>query len=64
MAKIQSFEPHSVFQRIDHDCDKKISSLDILNFLRSNDVDEATEADTSYIIQYYSANPNAEFLGY
>ncbi len=53
-----------MFQRIDRDGDKKITSLEILNFLRSNNVDEATEADTAYIVQYFAANSNAEHLEY
>ena len=64
LASHKSFEPHSVFQRIDRDNDKRITSKEILNYLRSNNVDEATEADTAYIIQYFSANPNTEHLEY
>jgi len=35
-----------------------------LNFLRSNNEDEASEADTAYIIQYFTADPTAKYLEY
>ena len=53
-----------MFQRIDRDGDKRITSRSILEYLRSNNVDEASEADTAYIIQYFSANPECESLEY
>lgn len=53
-----------MFQRIDRDGDKKITPMEILNFLRSNNVDEASEADTAYIIQYFAPNANCEYLEY
>jgi Ca2+-binding EF-hand superfamily protein len=64
LASIQAFEPHQCFMRIDRDGDNKITSREILNFLRSNNVDEATEADASQIVQYFAANAQAEHLVY
>jgi len=56
LANLSRFEPHSAFQRIDRDQDSKITSLEILKFLRDNGVEEATEADTCYIIKYFDSN--------
>ena len=50
------FEPHAAFQRIDRDQDSKLSSLEVLRFLRDNGVEEATEADTHYIVKYFDSN--------
>ena len=60
---MHKFEPHSAFQRIDRDQDGKISSIEILNFLRDNGVEEATEADTYYIVKYFDSNDD-ELLDY
>lgn len=63
LAGLQKFEPHSAFQRIDRDQDGKISSMEILKFLRDNGVEEATEADTYYIVKYFDSNDD-ELLDY
>ena len=34
LAQLNRFEPHSAFQRIDRDQDSKVTSLEILKFLR------------------------------
>ena len=34
LASLNRFEPHSAFQRIDRDQDSKVTSLEILKFLR------------------------------
>ena len=36
--------------------DGQITSLEILKFLRDNGIEEATEADTHYIIKYFDSN--------
>ena len=56
MATLNRFEPHSAFQRIDRDQDGRITSLEILKFLRDNGVDEATEADTYYVVKYFDSD--------
>ena len=56
LASLSKFEPHSAFQRIDRDQDGKINSIDILKFLRDNGVEEATEADTYYVIRYFDSD--------
>lgn len=30
--------------------------MELLNFLRSNNVEEATEADTAYVIKYFDSD--------
>jgi Ca2+-binding EF-hand superfamily protein len=44
------------FQRLDRDGDGKINSHELLNFLRDNGVEDATEADTHYLVKYYSSD--------
>ena len=63
LATLQKFEPHSAFQRINRDQSGKISSMEILKFLRDNGVEEATEADTYYIVKYFDSNDD-ELLEY
>ena len=63
LAALHKFEPHSAFQRIDRDQDGKISSIELLKFLRDNGVEEATEADTYYIVKYFDSNDD-ELLCY
>ena len=36
--------------------DGKVTSLEMLRFLRDNGVEEATEADTHYIVKYFDSN--------
>jgi Ca2+-binding EF-hand superfamily protein len=43
------------FQRIDRDQDGCITSQELLNFLRDNGVEDATEADTHFLVKYYSS---------
>ena len=63
LAALHKFEPHSAFQRIDRDQDGKIGSIEILKFLRDNGVEEATEADTYYMVKYFDSNDD-ELLNY
>ena len=63
LATLQKFEPHSAFQRINRDQGGKISSMEILKFLRDNGVEEATEADTYYMVKYFDSNDD-ELLEY
>ena len=56
LATLNRFEPHSAFQRIDRDQDGRITSLEILKFLRDNGVEEATEADTYYVVKYFDSD--------
>ena len=41
----------------------KLSSMEVLQFLRDNGVEEATEADTHYIVKYFDSNED-EMLEY
>ena len=63
LAKLINFEPNSVFQRINRNKDGKITSLEILNFLRSNNFEDATEADTTSIVKYFSGHDSG-YLDY
>ena len=44
--------------------DGKLTSLEILNFLRDNGVEDATEADTHYFVKYYSSDKRHKMLDY
>lgn len=63
LAKLINFEPNSAFQRINRNKDGKITSLEILNFLRSNNFEDATEADTASIVKYFSGHDSG-YLDY
>jgi hypothetical protein len=49
-------EPYAAFTRIDRDFNGFISSLNILNFLRDNNVYHITEADCYYIIKFFDSD--------
>jgi Ca2+-binding EF-hand superfamily protein len=63
LAQLVNFEPNSTFQRINRNKNGKITSLEILNFLRSNNFEDATEADTASIVKYFSGHDSG-FLDY
>jgi Ca2+-binding EF-hand superfamily protein len=63
LAKLVNFEPNSVFQRLNRNKDGKITSLEILNFLRSNNFEDVTEADTASIVKYFSGHDSG-YLDY
>ena len=56
VAVIPEFEPHAAFQRINRNQDGHISSMELLQFLRSNNVEDATEADTAYIVKFFDSD--------
>ena len=56
VAAIREFEPHAAFQRLNRGQDGHISSMEILMFLRSNNVEDATEADTAYIVKFFDSD--------
>lgn len=57
LCSLPEFEPHAAFQRLDRDQDNQITSVELLKFLRSNNVDEATENDCAQLVVYFGADP-------
>ena len=53
LAALPEFEPHAAFQRIDAEHKSYLTSVDLLQFLRSNGVDEATESDCNLVVKYF-----------
>ena len=56
LASLPEFEPHAAFQRLDRDRNSFITSVDILQFLRSNGVEEASESDCLLIVKYFNGS--------
>jgi Ca2+-binding EF-hand superfamily protein len=61
-----SFEPFAAFQRIDRDFDNRISSLELLRFLRQLGIHDINEADCYTMINYFNNDQGHErgFLRY
>ena len=53
-------EPYAAFTRIDRSLNGFISSLDILNFLRDNNVYHITEADYYYLIKFFDSDEDGK----
>jgi Ca2+-binding EF-hand superfamily protein len=56
LAKQTAFEVHQSFRRITTSRRNRITSMELLAFLRSNDVEDCSEADTAYIIKYFDSD--------
>jgi Ca2+-binding EF-hand superfamily protein len=52
----ETFEVHSAFKRIASNKRNRITSLELLAFLRSNEVEDCSEADTAYIVKYFDSD--------
>eukprot|EP00347_Sterkiella_histriomuscorum_P013646 403363918 len=63
LALINKFEPYAAFMRIDRDQDGFVNSVEIIKFLRENNVEEATEADCFLIVKYFDSDDDG-FLNY
>ena len=49
-------EPYSLFTRIDRNGDGFIAPMELLHFLRDNNVHDMTEADCYYIVKFFDAD--------
>ena len=63
LGRIVKFEPYSAFQRIDRNRNGFIDSMDVLKFLRDNEFNEETEADTYYLLKFFDVDED-EKLNY
>ena len=56
LCEIRDFAPHSAFQRLDRDGNNHISSYEILNFLRDNNVYSATESQIQRLVRFFDTD--------
>lgn len=54
LSQLPEFEPHAAFQRIDRNSDGYISSVEMLQYLRDNEVEDASEQDCYLVIKYFN----------
>ena len=60
LAANENFEPYTVFQRMDRNEDGFVTSLEILNFLRDNDVHSITEAQCYYLVKFFDSDEDGK----
>lgn len=53
-------EPYSIFQRIDRSEDGFITSVELLNFLRDNQIYGVTEADCYYVVKFFDSDEDGK----
>ena len=53
-------EPYAAFTRIDRGLDGFVSSMDLLNYLRDNNVYDITEADCYYLIKFFDSDEDGK----
>jgi Ca2+-binding EF-hand superfamily protein len=56
LASNDHMEPYSMFQRVDRNEDGFIMPMEILNFLRDNNVHDMTEADCYYLVKFFDSD--------
>ncbi len=49
-------EPYQAFQRIDRGEDGFITPMELLNFIRDNNVHDMTEADCYYLVKFFDSD--------
>ena len=55
MCKAESFEPYAAFQRIDRSGKGYITSKDILNFAKENDIEEAKLTECTHLVKFFDS---------
>ncbi|CAI2362581.1 unnamed protein product [Moneuplotes crassus] len=60
LGKLVKYEPYCAFQRIDRRRTGYVSSKDILAFLRDNEFQEETEADTYYLMKFFDVDEDCK----
>ena len=56
LASNEQMEPYSMFLRIDRNQDGFITPMEILNFIRDNNVHDMTEADCYYLVKFFDSD--------
>jgi Ca2+-binding EF-hand superfamily protein len=56
LASNEHMEPYALFTRIDRNADGFISPMELLHFLRDNNVHDMTEADCYYTVKFFDAD--------
>jgi hypothetical protein len=49
-------EPYALFSRIDRNGDGFVTPMELLHFLRDNNVHEMTEADCYYVVKFFDSD--------
>ena len=53
---IRDFAPHAAFQRIDRDLSNFLTSFEMLNFLRDNQIHHVQEAELYQLIRFFDSD--------
>jgi Ca2+-binding EF-hand superfamily protein len=53
-------EPYSLFSRVDRSEDGLVTPVEILNYLRDNDIHECTEADCYYLVKFFDSDEDGK----
>ena len=56
LCNIRDFAPNSGFQRIDRNLSDFISSFELLNFLRDNQINHASEAELFQLVRFFDSD--------
>lgn len=56
ICEIRDFAPHSAFQRLDRDGNDHISSYEILNYLRDNNIFGYSEAECYRLVKFFDSD--------
>jgi len=56
LCNIRDFAPHSAFQRIDRNASGRISSHELLDFLRDHHNHVANETETYQIVKFFDSD--------
>lgn len=56
LCQIRDFAPHSAFQRIDRDASGRISSCELLNFLRDHHSHAAGESECFQLVKFFDSD--------
>lgn len=56
LASNEHMEPYSMFTRMDRNEDGFLTPMEILNFLRDNNIHDMTEADCYYLVKFFDSD--------
>lgn len=56
LCEIRDFSPESAFQRIDRDANIYISSFELLNFLRDNNIFTVSESECYRLVKFFDSD--------
>lgn len=59
LCEIRDFSPESAFQRIDRDGNIYISSFELLNYLRDNNIFSVSEAECYRLVKFFDSDEDS-----